>query len=281
MIDRDNNFYSITKQCKLLSVAKSSLYYQKRPMKESDKTLLDRIDEIYTDCPFYGARKISKELKNRYGIKAGRKKVGSMMEMLGIQAICLKKKLSRPNKEHAKYPYLLKGLDINRKNMVWSTDITYIRLRHGYAYLVAVIDWYSRYVLSWKLSYSMDSSFCKDVLNEALDKYGVPEYFNTDQGSQFTDRTFVEILEGKKIKISMDGKGRALDNVFVERLWRSVKYEDVYLRRYETMFDCEAGLKKYFGFYNNRRIHQSLNYKTPAEVYFAGEETNEEVRKAS
>ncbi len=200
-----------------------------------------------------------------------------MMKILGIQAICLKKKLSRPNKEHAKYPYLLKDLNINRKNMVWSTDITYIRLRHGYAYLVAVIDWYSRYVLSWKISYSMESSFCKDVLNEALSKYGTPEYFNTDQGSQFTDKTFVEILEAKKIKISMDGKGRALDNIFVERLWRSVKYEDVYLKKYETMFDCEAGLKKYFAFYNNRRIHQSLDYKTPAEIHFS----REEVRKVS
>jgi len=252
-------------------VAKSGLYYEKRPMKDSDKTILDRVDEIYTDCPFYGARKISKELKRRYGINAGRKKVGSMMEVLGIQAICLKKKLSRPNKAHTKFPYLLKGLEIKRVNQVWSKDITYIRLKHGYAYLVAVIDWYSRYVLSWRLSYSMDTSFCVEALNEALDKYGAPEYFNTDQGSQFTDKTFIGILEEKKtIKISMDGKGRALDNVFVERLWRSVKYEDVYLKKYETMFECEAGLKKYFGFYNNDRIHQSLEYKIPADIYFAG-----------
>lgn len=279
MIDRDDNFYSITKQCKLLCVAKSGLYYEKRPMKDSDKTILDRIDEIYTECPFYGARKISKELKRLYGIKAGRKKVGSMMKILGIQAICLKKKLSRPNKEHSKYPYLLKGLDINRRNKVWSADITYIRLRRGYAYLVAIIDWYSRYVLSWKLSYSMDTSFCTAALNEALDKYGKPQYFNTDQGSQFTDKTFVGILEEKKtIKISMDGKGRALDNVFVERLWRSVKYEDVYLKKYETMFECETGLKKYFAFYNNDRIHQSLDYKIPADVYFSGQR---KIRKAA
>lgn len=238
-------------------------------MKDSDKTILDKVDEIYTECPFYGARRISKELYRRYRLKAGRKKVGRMMKTLGIEAICLKKKLSRPNKEHAKYPYLLKGLDINHRNMVWSADITYIRLSRGYAYLVAIIDWYSRYVLSWRLSYSMDTSFCISALNEALDTYGTPEYFNTDQGSQFTDKTFVGILEEKKtIKISMDGKGRALDNVFVERLWRSVKYEDVYLRKYETMFECEAGLKKYFGFYNNDRIHQSLGYKIPADVYF-------------
>jgi putative transposase len=233
-------------------------------MKDSDKTILDRIDEIYTECPFYGARRISKELYRRYRIKAGRKKVGSMMEKMQIQAICLKKKLSRPNKEHAKYPYLLKGIVINRRNMVWSTDITYIRLSRGYAYLVAVIEWYSRYVLSWKISYSMDTSFCTAALNEALDKYGVPEYL----GSQFTDKVFVGILEDKKIKISMEGKGRALDNVFVERLWRSVKYENVYLRKYETMFECESGLKKYFAFYNNERIHQSLDYKTLAEIYF-------------
>lgn len=263
----------------LLGISKSTLYYEKRPMKDSDKTILDRIDEIYTGCPFYGARKISKELKRLYGIDAGRKKVGSMMKILGIQAICLKKKLSRPNKQHAKYPYLLKGLKINRRNKVWSADITYIRLRRGYAYLVAIIDWYSRYVLSWRLSYSMDTSFCTAALNEALDKYGTPEYFNTDQGSQFTDKTFVGILEEKKtIKISMDGKGRALDNVFVERLWRSVKYEDVYLKKYETMFDCEAGLKKYFSFYNNDRIHQSLDYKIPADVYFIG---SRKVRKAA
>lgn len=271
-MDRNDTSYSITKQCKLLGVAKSGLYYEKRPMNDSDKTILDRVDEIYTDCPFYGARKISKELKRRYGIKAGRKKVGSMMEVLGIQAICLKKKLSRPNKAHAKFPYLLKGLEIKRVNQVWSTDITYIRLKHGYAYLVAVIDWHSRYVLSWRLSYSMDTSFCVAALNEALDKYGNPEYFNTDQGSQFTDKAFIGVLEEKKtIKISMDGKGRALDNVFVERLWRSVKYEDVYLKKYETMFECEAGLKKYFRFYNNDRIHQSLEYKIPADVYFAGQ----------
>ena len=167
-MDRNDTSYSITKQCKLLGVAKSGLYYEKRPMKDSDKTILDRVDEIYTDCPFYGARKISKELKRRYGINAGRKKVGSMMEVLGIQAICLKKKLSRPNKAHTKFPYLLKGLEIKRVNQVWSTDITYIRLKHGYAYLVAVIDWYSRYVLSWRLSYSMDTSFCVEALNEAL-----------------------------------------------------------------------------------------------------------------
>jgi len=243
------------------------LYYERRPIKETDRLILNRIDEIYTECPFYGARKISRELYNRHGIKAGRKKVRSMMKTLGLEAICLKKKLSRPNKQHAKYPYLLKGLEIKRRNMVWSTDITYIRLSHGYVYLVAVIDWYSRYVLSWRISYSMDTSFCIVALNEALDNYGTPEYFNTDQGSQFTDKDFVGILEEKKIKISMDGKGRALDNVFVERLWRSVKYEDVYLRKYENMFDCEFGLKKYFTFYNFTRIHQGLDYKTPAEIY--------------
>jgi putative transposase len=270
LVDRYDEKYSITRQCRLLGISKSTLYYEKRPTRDSDKTILDRIDEIYTECPFYGARKISKELKRRYGIKAGRKKVGSMMKRLGLEAICLKKKLSKPNKAHAKYPYLLKGLKIDHRNMVWSADITYIRLSRGYAYLVAIIDWHSRYVLAWRLSYSLDTSFCTAALNEALDKYGVPEYFNTDQGSQFTDKAFVGILEEKKtIKISMDGKGRALDNVFVERLWRSVKYEDVYLRKYETMFECEAGLKRYFAFYNYDRIHQSLDYKVPADIYFS------------
>jgi len=264
--DRD---FSINKQCGLLGIWKSSLYYEKLPMRESDKAILDRIDEIYTECPFYGARKIYRALFKLYGIKIGRKKTGSLMKILGIEAICPKRRLSIPNKAHKKYPYLLKGLKIKRPNRVWATDITYIRLRQGYAYLVAVIDWHSRYVLSYRLSYSLDSSFCKEALLEALEKYGKPQYFNTDQGSQFTDKTFTGILEGKKIKISMDGRGRAHDNIIVERLWRSVKYDDVYPKGYETMFECEAGLKRYFNLYNNIRLHQSLDYRTPAEVYFA------------
>ncbi|MBP7791552.1 MAG: DDE-type integrase/transposase/recombinase [Candidatus Goldbacteria bacterium] len=183
---------------------------------------------------------------------------------MGIEAICPKKRLSIPNKVHKKYPYLLKGLKIKRSNVVWAADITYIRLRRGYAYLVAIVDWHSRYVLS----YSLDSSFCKAALLESLDKHGKPEYFNTDQGSQFTDKTFTDILEGKKIKISMDGKGRSHDNIIVERLWRSVKYDDVYPKGYETMFEYESGLKKYFKIHNNIRLHQALDYRTPAEVYF-------------
>jgi putative transposase len=268
-VDPYDGDFSINKQCKLLGIWKSVLYYEKRPMKESDKAILDRIDEIYTECPFYGARKISKALFKFYGIEIGRKKTGSLMKIMGIEAICPKKRLSIPNKAHKKYPYLLKGLKIKRPNMVWATDITYIRLQHGYAYLVAVIDWHSRYVLSYRLSYSLDSSFCKEALLEALEKYGKPKYFNTDQGSQFTDKTFTDILEGKKIKISMDGKGRAHDNIIVERLWRSVKYDDVYPKGYETIFECEVGLKKYFALYNDKRLHQSLGYQTPAEVYFA------------
>ncbi|MFP4466262.1 MAG: IS3 family transposase [Candidatus Goldiibacteriota bacterium] len=269
-VDPHDKNFSINRQCKLLGVWKSALYYEKRPIKDSDKTILDRIDEIYTECPFYGARKISRALYKLHGIKIGRKKTGSLMKIMGIEAICPKKSLSIPNKAHKKYPYLLKGLKIKHPNKVWATDITYIRLRKGYAYLVAVIDWHSRYVLSYRLSYSLDSSFCKEALLEALEKYGKPQYFNTDQGSQFTDKTFTEILEGNKIKISMDGRGRAHDNIIVERLWRSVKYDDVYPNGYETMFECEVGLKRYFNLYNNTRLHQSLDYRTPAEIYFAG-----------
>lgn len=270
MIKSADEELSITKQCQLLGVAKSVLYYKKRPMKERDKIILNKIDEIYTKMPYYGARRISKELKRVYKLKAGREKVGRMMEMLGIKAIYPKKRMSIRNKEHRIYPYLLKGVEIGRANVVWSADITYIRLRGSYVYLVAIIDWYSRYVLSYRISQTLGSSFCKEAVREAIKRYGMPEYFNTDQGSQFTDRTFVEILELSGIKVSMDGKGRVYDNIFVERLWRTVKYENIYLMDYETVFDCEVGLKKYFAHYNNERIHQALDYETPAGVYLAG-----------
>jgi putative transposase len=190
------------------------------------------------------------------------------MALMGISAIYPKKNLSMANKSHKKYPYLLRGVTINRVNQVWSTDITYIKLKRGFVYLTAIIDWYSRYVLSWRISNTIDRRFCIEALNEALDKYGNPEIFNTDQGVQYTSQEFTQILKGHKIKISMDGKGRALDNVFVERLWRTVKYEEVFLKGYKDVLECTHGLDRYFNWYNNEREHSSLDYNYPREVYF-------------
>jgi putative transposase len=189
------------------------------------------------------------------------------MRKMGLMAVYPKPNTSRPNKQHVIYPYLLEDLTIERPNQVWSTDITYIRLRHGFAYLVAVMDWYSRRVLSWRLSNTMDSSFCCEALEEALKYYGSPEIFNSDQGSQFTSQEFIQRLTARQISISMDGRGRALDNVFVERLWRSVKYENVYLKGYETMQEAQEGLREYFDYYNNDRLHRSLGYQRPRDVY--------------
>ena len=226
---------------------------------------MHRIDEINTNYPFYGNRKITATLKNE-GYEIGRERVRGYMQRMGITAIYPKPSLSKANKEHKIYPYLLRGLDISFPNYVWSTDITYVKLSKGFLYLIAVIDWYSRYVLSWRLSNSMDRSFCIEALEEALGKAN-PKIFNTDQGSQFTSNEFTSILKAKKIRISMDGKGRALDNVFVERLWRTVKYEDIYIKGYQSGIEANEGLKEYFDFYNHKRIHQALNYKTPGEVH--------------
>lgn len=190
------------------------------------------------------------------------------MGLMGISAICPKPNTSKSNSEHEKYPYLLKGVTVDRPNQVWCTDITYIPTEKGFVYLVAVMDWYSRYVLSWELSNSMESSFCVRALERAIERYGRPDVFNSDQGVQFTDHRFIEVLERNAIRISMDGRGRCMDNIFIERLWRSVKYEEVYLKGYSTLPEARAGLREYFEFYNNERLHQSLDYKTPAEVHF-------------
>ena len=226
---------------------------------------MNLIDEIYTKYPFYGSRRMSWELKS-LGSFVGRKRAGRLMRLMGLEALFPKRNTSKPHPGHPVYPYLLRGLNITRTNQVWSMDITYIRLRQGFVYLAAVIDWKSRYVLSWKISNTLNNDFCVEALKEALE-YGTPEIFNTDQGSQFTSEVFVRVLKDRGIQISMDGRGRALDNIFVERLWRSVKYENVYLKGYETIPDAEAGLREYFDFYNLKRHHQSLNYKTPWLVY--------------
>jgi putative transposase len=228
---------------------------------------MNMIDTLYTKSPFYGSRKMAKQISLDTGLEINRKRVQRLMRAMAITAIYPRPNTSRANKEHRIYPYLLTGLTISKPNTVWSTDITYIRLKHGFAYLTAIVDWYSRKVLSWRLSNTMDSSFCVEALEEAFEKYGTPEYFNTDQGAQFTSAEFTEQLKIRGIKISMDGKGRAIDNIFIERLWRTIKYENVFLRGYQSMVEARDGLREYLAFYNDERLHASLGYRTPNQVY--------------
>jgi len=229
---------------------------------------MQAIDEIYTQCPFYGSRRIGRGLKDDYDMPICREHVQRLMRLMGIEAIYPKKRTTIPGKEHGVYPYLLRNLPIIRPNQVWGTDITFIRLLSGYCYLVAILDWYSRFVLTWKLSTTMEVDFCLAAFKEAL-TIAIPEIHNSDQGSQFTCSEYLALLKNHpRIKISMDGRGRCMDNIFTERLWRTVKYEEVYLKNYQTMTEAEAGLNHYFHFYNTKRKHQSLNYKTPYEIYF-------------
>ncbi len=258
----------LTRQCELTGVARSTVYAPElvAVASEEELELLGLIDAEYTKHPFYGSRKIRKFLCN-LGYKINRKRVQRLMRVLGLAAMAPGPNTSRPHPEHKVYPYLLRGVAVTRPNQVWSTDITYIRLARGFVYLVAVIDWYSRKVLSWRLSNTLDTGFCVDSLEQAIQEYGVPEIFNTDQGCQFTSEAFTSVLKSHAITISMDGRGRALDNIFVERLWRSVKHEDVYLKGYATMPELLIGLTEYFVFYNTERTHQSLGYSTPNTVY--------------
>jgi len=266
MIEREEcEGLSVRRQCEILFMNRSSFYYEPVPVSVEDKVIMDLIDEIFTECPFYGARKISRKLKEQ-GIPIGRKRTGSLMRFMGLEAVFPKRNHSKPQSGHPVYPYLLRGVTLARSNQVWSIDITYIRLKKGFVYLAAVIDWKSRYVLSFRLSNTLTPDFCVEAVKEALE-YGTPEVFNTDQGSQFTSDEFISVLKKNNIQISMDGRGRAIDNIFVERLWRSVKYENVYLKGYETIPEAEKGLKEYFNFYNTERHHQSLGYKTPWLVY--------------
>lgn len=268
---------SFRHQCDLLGINRSSLYYKPYPVSEEDQVLMNLMDEEYTRHPFYGSRKLTVYLK-ALGYEINRKRVQRLMGILGIAGIIPGPNTSKRDQAHKVYPYLLTGLKIVRPNQVWSTDITYIRLSHGFVYLVAILDWYSRYVLAWRLSNSLETHFCLEALEESL-KDMTPEIFNTDQGVQFTSDEFTGYLKDRQIKISMDSKGRALDNIFVERLWRSVKYEDIYLKGYQTMREAHAGLKDYFKFYNNERFHQSLGYKTPWEVYHGDQ--NEKKKKCT
>ena len=233
---------------------------------------MNLIDKIYTRYPFYGSRRMNQELKQNHQINIGRKHTRTLMKNMGLEAIYPRKNkgLSNSNKQHKIYPYLLKNYKLTIPNQVWSTDITYIKLTNGFCYLIAIIDWFSRYVINWKLSNSLEINFCLNCLSEAIDnnKKCRPEIFNTDQGSHFTSKQFTDILNDNKILISMDGRGRCLDNIFVERLWRSVKYENIYIKDYQSIPEVKIGLTKYFNFYNHERFHQALNYQTPAKVHF-------------
>lgn len=265
LIDRNHPTLSIVVQTKLLHLSRSTVYYSPKEKKEELKKM-HALDEIYTRYPFYGSRRLTFALLDTYGIHVNRKCVQRLMRCLGIQAIYPKHKTTIPSIDNKIYPYLLRNIPIIRPNQVWSTDITYIPLAQGFCYLTVILDWFSRYVLAWELSETMKTTFCARALKSALSR-ATPEIHNSDQGSQFTSREYTDLLEEKNIRISMDGRGRCLDNIFTERLWRSVKYEDIYLKHYRTMEDTFEGLQKYFSFYNKQRRHQSLQYKTPEEVY--------------
>lgn len=264
MIDT-NASLSVRRQCVLLGLHRSSVYRSPSGENAENLHLMRRIDKIYTAWPFYGARKIREELR-REGHLVNRKRTQRLMRIMGFEAIYAKPKTSKPAPGHRIYPYLLRDVRIEKPNHVWSSDITYLPMRHGFLFLVAVIDWFSRYVLSWRLSNTLDAAFCVNALTKALAR-GTPAIFNTDQGAQFTADDFTAPLKDANIQISMDGKGRAIDNVFIERLWRSVKYEEVYLHEYEDGHHAANRLSRYFKFYNGKRPHQSLGYLTPEQVY--------------
>jgi putative transposase len=265
MIEPDHPQLSVSAQCRLLCLPRSSFYYAPAPESALNLTLMGLIDAAYTEYPFYGSPRMTAHLRG-LGYVVNPKRVARLMRRMGLMAIYPKRNLSQPAPGHRVYRYLLRGVPITRVNQVWSCDITYIRLAHGFAYLAAVIDWYSRYVVAWELSNTLDGDFCVRVLERALLR-GTPKIFNTDQGSQFTSDAFTGRIEKAGAQVSMDGRGRALDNIFVERLWRTVKYEDVYLRGYETMREARQGLGRYFDYYNDKRPHQSLAYYKPAQVW--------------
>ena len=267
MLDRDRRGLSIRRQCVLLSLARSGIYRPQRPANDDDLVLMRRIDQLFLAWPFLGSRRMTAMLRAE-GLEVNRKRVRRLMRLMGIAALGPKPRTTKPQHGHKIFPYLLRDLVIERPNQVWAADITYIPIGRGFLYLVAVIDWFSRAVLAWRLSNTMDAAFCVDALEEALARWGRPEIFNTDQGSQFTGTTFTGVLIKNAIAISMDGKGAWRDNVFVERLWRSVKYEEVYLRAYEGVSDARTSIGRYLDFYNGRRPHSSLDGMTPDQAYF-------------
>jgi putative transposase len=257
---------SMRRQCELLSVSRSSVYYEPVEPDAEELALMRRIDELHLEYPFFGSRKMAQTLRGE-GRVVNRKRVQRLMRQMGLESLAPKPRTSRPAPQHPVYPYLLRGRKITRPNEVWAADITYIPMAHGSAYLVGIIDWYSRRVLAWRLSDTLQTGFCLEAIHEALDRFDPPEIFNTDQGAQFTADDFTAVLRERGVKISMDGKGRCLDNVFVERLWRSLKYEEVYLNAYDSLPEAREGIGRYFRFFNHQRPHSSLGHQTPAEFY--------------
>jgi putative transposase len=265
MIDRDHEL-SLTRQAELLELSRASLYYRPVPVSAADLALMRRLDELHLELPFAGARML-RDLLHRDGIAIGRKHVATLMRRMGIEAIYRRQNTSRRHPAHAVFPYLLRNLVVDRVNQVWAADITYIPMARGFVYLVAILDWYSRKILTWRISNSLTADFCVEALEEAIARYGTPEIFNSDQGSQFTATEFIGVLNQQRIRISMDGRGAWRDNVFVERLWKSIKYEEVYLHAYESVSEAKAGIGRYVTFYNSRRPHRSLDRQTPDAVY--------------
>jgi putative transposase len=266
MIDRTHDL-PVMQQCQILSLARSTAYYRAQPVSEADLILMRRIDELHLEHPFAGSR-LLRDMLRRDGHTVGRKHVATLMKKMGIEALYKKPNTSRRHPAHPIYPYLLRGMTIERPNQVWATDITYIPMKRGFVYLCAIMDWASRRVLSWRLSNTLTPDFCVEALQEAIDRHGPPTIFNTDQGSQFTSLEFTDVLKENSIDISMDGKGCWRDNVFVERLWKSIKYEEVYLHAYDTVSAARSGIGRYLEFYNSRRPHSALDRTTPDEFYF-------------
>jgi putative transposase len=266
LVDHDDPVLPVVVQCRLLKVARSTLYYRPVPVSEDDLAVMRRMDALHLAWPFYGSRRMAATLR-REGWEVNRKRAKRLMTVMGIEAIYQKPNTSKGHPDHKVYPYLLRGLIIDRPNQVWCADITYIPMAKGFVYLVAVMDWFSRRVLSWRLSITMDTDFCVEALREAVGRYGPPEIFNTDQGVQFTSAAFVDELASRGVQISMDGKGRYLDNIFIERLWRSLKYEEVYIKAYDSVAEARRSLGVWLAFYNDERPHQSLGYRTPREIF--------------
>lgn len=268
MVSREHPDFSVVAQCALLKVPRSTVYYRAKAISDETLMLMRRIDEIYTKWPFYGARKMVAELRGE-GHTVNRKRVRRLMRLMRIEAIYQKPNTSRKHPDHKIYAYLLKGLAIDHANQVWCADISYIPMAKGFVYLVAIMDWFSRRVLAWRLSITMETDFCVEAVAEAMVRYGKPDIFNTDQGVQFTAAAFIDQLEAGGVQVSMDGKGRYLDNIFIERLWRSLKYEEVFTKAYASVAEARLGIGSWLGFYNNERKHQALGYRTPAEIYEA------------
>ena len=273
MLDSDGPAFSLRQQCGLLGINRSSLYYQPQGESEENLLLMRLLDEQYTATPYYGVLKMTAHFRDK-GYAVNPKRVRRLLRLMGLEAVYQKPDTSKPHPQHPVFPYLLRGLEIGRCDQVWSTDITYIRLARGFVYLMAVIDWYSRYVLGWAISTTLEADFCIEAVGQLL-AARTCEIFNTDQGAQFTTPRFTQPLLDKGIRVSMDGRGRALDNIFIERLWRTVKYEYVYLQDIQTVQQAWLGFRDYFQFYNHQRLHQSLDYRTPAQVYFAGRQSQQ------